>query len=86
MPHVYDINEREEEETRKIVGDYSVMKDRRGGGPRRTLTMRQFREEIEAGTRSDDGDWGGCGCSVDYAFDEKGQLTPAALEFINDPT
>src|SRR6185369_11454371 len=60
MPAVYEVNEREEEETRAVVGDYSVMKDRRGGGPRRTLTMRQFREEIETDTRNHDGDWGGC--------------------------
>ena len=64
-PDTYAKNEAEEEKTRLIVGDYSVMKDRRGGGPRRTLTMKTFREEIQAGTRTyDRDDWGGCGCST----------------------
>lgn len=69
-PWVYNFHERQEEETRVLVGDYSVMKDRRGGGPRRTLTMRQFRERVEAGEDFDRDDWGGCGCSVDFQPDE----------------
>jgi hypothetical protein len=65
LPDVYARNEAEEEATRAIVGDFSVMKDRRGGGPRRTMTMRDFRARIEAGEEFDRNDWGGCGCSVE---------------------
>ena len=64
MPERYAWHEGQEERMRRIVGDYSVMKDRRGG-TLKTLTMRRFRERIEAGETFDRNDWGGCGCAVD---------------------
>lgn len=65
LPDVYAFHEAEEEKIRAIVGDYSVMNDRRGDGKKKTLTMRMLRERIEAGENFDRNDWGGCGCSVE---------------------
>lgn len=66
MPERYAWHEAQEESLRAQVGDYSVLNDRRGGGPRRTFTLRTLREMIERGERHyDEHDWGGCGCSVD---------------------
>ena len=63
-PKRYAFHEREEEATRAEIGDFSVMKDRRGG-KLKPLTMRQLRERIEAGENFDRDDWGGCGCALD---------------------
>lgn len=67
MPERYAFHEAKEEELRAIVGDYSVMNDRRGDGKKKTLTLRMLRERIEAGESFDRDDWGGCGCSVESA-------------------
>lgn len=64
MPERYAWHEAQEEKVRKQVGDYSVM-NTRVGGQRKTLTMRQFRQKIEAGEAFDKHDWGGCGCALD---------------------
>jgi hypothetical protein len=64
-PMVYAKNEAEEELTRQQVGNFSVMTDRRGDGKKKPLTMRQFRERVEAGESFDRHDWGGCGCALD---------------------
>lgn len=65
MPDLYAFHEAEEEKIRAIVGNYSVMNDRRGDGKKKTLTLRMLRERIEAGESFDRHDWGGCGCAVD---------------------
>ena len=65
MPELYAFHEAEEEKIRAIVGNYSVMNDRRGDGIKKTLTMRMLRERIEAGESFDRHDWGGCGCLVE---------------------
>lgn len=65
MPERYAFHEAEEEKCRAIVGDYSVMNDRRGDGKKKPMTLRTFRERIEAGESFDRDDWGGCGCSVE---------------------
>lgn len=65
MPDRYRYHEEQEEELRAELGDVAIMVDRRGGGPRRPLTMRAFREERQAGGSCDGFDWGGCGCAVD---------------------
>ncbi len=67
-PDRYLAHEAEEEKLRVQVGDFSVMTDRRGGG-RKPLSMRQFRERVEAGESFDRQDWGGCGCALDVASD-----------------
>jgi hypothetical protein len=63
MPERYGWHETQEEQLRAELGKpVAVMVDRRGGGPRRPLTMRQFRERRLA---VDPNDWSGCGCAVD---------------------
>jgi hypothetical protein len=62
MPERYAFHEAKEEAFRAKVGDHSVMKDRRGGVVK-SLTLKMFRERIEAGESFDRTDWGGCGCA-----------------------
>jgi hypothetical protein len=64
MPERYAYHEQKEQEIRGLLGDVSIMRDRsiKGGG--RPLTLRQFREKIQAGQQCDLFDWGGCGCFV----------------------
>jgi hypothetical protein len=65
MPDRYAQHEREEEALRSYLGkDVAVMRDRRGGQSR-PMTMKEFRERIEAGAVHDRHDWGGCGCAID---------------------
>lgn len=64
----YAWHEAQEEKLREQVGDFSVMTDRRGDGKKKPLTMRAFRERIEAGESFDRHDWGGCGCALDSEF------------------
>ncbi len=65
MPERFAYHEAKEQEMRSVLGDVSLMKDRRGGVTR-TLTMQQLRERIERGEEYDKLEWGGCGCSMDY--------------------
>ena len=64
-PGTYAYGEREEESLRDLLGDVSMMTDRSGDGVKKPLTMRQFRERIQAGAQVDAFDIGGCGCFVD---------------------
>lgn len=66
MPERYAYHEAREEDLRVFLGkDIAVMNDRRGGGPRRPLTMRAFRERHQsAPEQTDREDIGGCGCFV----------------------
>lgn len=59
--------EREEQTTRDMLGkDVSILRDRRGG-TLAPLTLRRFRERIEAQpSMFDPDDWGACGCTDDY--------------------
>lgn len=65
FPERYAEHEREEESMRELVGDYSMMTDRRGDGKKKVLTMRMLRERIEAKLAIDELDLGGCGCALD---------------------
>lgn len=70
MPERYAAHEAEEEKMRTMLGaNVSVMRDRTGGESR-PLTMREFRERIEAKGEVDLFDWGGCGCAVDDGVDD----------------
>jgi hypothetical protein len=62
-PERYLHAERKEEEIRQHLGkDISILKDRRGGKAK-PMTLRVFRERLEADdTNYDKDDWGGCGC------------------------
>jgi hypothetical protein len=64
MPERYAFHESKEQEMRAIVGDYSVMNDRRGGGGKKVMTLETFRKRVEAGEDFDRHDWGGCGCAT----------------------
>lgn len=60
----------ETEETRlraALDKDVSILVDRRGGGPRRPLTLGAFRERLERGEAYDTQEWGGCGCFAPVA-------------------
>lgn len=65
FPERYAAHEAKEEALRAALGkDASVMRDRRRGKSL-PLTMRAFRERVEANETIDLFDWGGCGCAVD---------------------
>ena len=56
--------EREAALMEKLGGPWGVMRDRRGGEAK-PMTMRQFRERIEANENDHDQfDFGGCGCAL----------------------
>jgi hypothetical protein len=76
MPERYAYHERREQELREYLGkDVSVLRDRRGGKTV-PLTLRAFRERVEAGGRCDLFDWGGCGCFTDSAEGPAKPLDP----------
>jgi len=64
MPERYAFHEAEEEAMRVLVGDHSIMRDRRGGKTT-PLTMKQLRERIQKQGEFDAFEWGGCGCAVE---------------------
>lgn len=70
MPERYAFHEQKEQDIRALLGDVSILKDRTGGGPRRPLTLRAFRERIERGASYDLFEIGGCGCVVGLGSDE----------------
>jgi hypothetical protein len=73
MPERYAEHEAQEEALRATLDkDVAIMTDRSGGGPRRPLTMRAFRERLEATSEYDQTDFGACSC-----FDE-GPSVPRA--------
>lgn len=61
MPERYREHERQEESLRSELGDVAIMRDR-SGGQTSPLTMRAFRERVEAGQSYDLFDFGACGC------------------------
>lgn len=64
MPERYLQHEAKEQALREYLGaDVSILKDRRGGITR-PLTLKAFREELEAsnGAQCDAFDWGACSC------------------------
>lgn len=65
MPERYAFHEQKEQELREYLGkDVAVLRDRRGGKTR-PLTLKEFRERIEAGGEHSRHDWGGCGCAIE---------------------
>ena len=80
-PHLYAYHEAKEQEFREFIGkDVSILRDRTGGDTQ-PLTMKAFRERIEAGLleQCDLLEWGGCGCFTDYE-DEPPQAALATPE------
>lgn len=69
-PEAFAWWERNEEATRVIVGDHSILRDRRGGTTK-PLTLRQLRIEVQCASDPslfDDDDRSGCGC---FTFDDE---------------
>lgn len=65
MPERYAEHEAREQDMRDFLGkDVSLMRDRKGGDTQ-PLTLRKFRERLEAGGDLDEFEWGGCGCFVE---------------------
>lgn len=62
MPDRYAFHEEQEEALRATLGDVAILNDRSGGGPRRPVPLRVFRERVESGGSYDLFDYGGCGC------------------------
>lgn len=65
IPDRYAYHEQEERDARAVIGDYSVLSDRRGDNKKKVMTLEAFRKRVESGEDFDRDDWGGCGCSVD---------------------
>jgi hypothetical protein len=61
LPCVYANWEDNERKLRELLGDISILRDRRNGESK-PLTLRQFRERLEAGNEFDWEEWGGCSC------------------------
>lgn len=61
-PCLYGEIEQWETDMRARVGDYSILKDRRGGTTK-PLPLSRFRETVKA-ELFDKHEWGGCGCGV----------------------
>ena len=64
MPDRYAFHEEQERQMRELVGDHGILKDLTGGETRQ-MSLREFRELIEAGKEFDTLEWGGCGCAID---------------------
>jgi len=82
MPERYLYHERQEEAMRQFLGrdDVTILRDRRGGTTT-PMTMRAFRERIEAGHQPDLFDIGGCGCLVDdIEARQNGEVPELTLE------
>jgi hypothetical protein len=63
LPELFAYDERQEERFRQTVKiDSSILTDRRGGTGKKRFTLKQFREQIEAGGGCDNLDWGSCSC------------------------
>jgi hypothetical protein len=58
-------SERQEQDLREhLDADVSILRDRTGGAST-PMTLREFRERVEAQGSFDDMEWGGCGCFTD---------------------
>jgi hypothetical protein len=64
MPERYAWHESQEESLRARVGNHSVLRDR-SGDKSSPVSLKEFRERIQAQGTFDAFDWGGCGCAVD---------------------
>lgn len=70
-PDYYAFNERQEDRFRDtICDDASTLKDRRGGGPRRPISLQQFRVSRKAGELYDVEDHGACSCFAEVTDGE----------------
>ena len=65
MPERYKFHEDNEERLRTLLNfRHTILRDHIGNKTR-PLSLKQFRERIEAQGTFDKFDWGGCGCAID---------------------
>jgi hypothetical protein len=62
IPERYAEHEQKEQDIRIILGDVSIMSDRRGDNKKKPFTLLDLRRRIEAGSPIDNDEIGGCGC------------------------
>ena len=73
LPELYAHHEAQEQATREIVGDYAILRDRRGGETK-PMTLKVFRERVEADVIDvNPHDLRGCGCFT--TLDDDGVAT-----------
>jgi hypothetical protein len=85
LPDRYAYHEQKEQEIREYLdADVAILTDRSGGkagAERRPLTLKEFRERLEAG-REDQCDlfeWGGCACFTPDDYSEEETADAAAI-------
>lgn len=64
-PQTFAYWEKKEGEMRDLLGDVSILTDRRGDNAKKPLPLATLRARIEAGQDVDLFDVGGCGCFID---------------------
>jgi len=66
LPDRYAEWEQEERSMLDFLGrdDVAILRDRTGGTTK-PLTLKVFRERVQAGQLGDEHEWGGCGCALD---------------------
>lgn len=75
-PQRYLHHERKEEELRVFLGkDVAVLRSRKGGKSK-PITLREFRDQLDARLPFDQDDFGGCGCFVDVEETNPAEETP----------
>jgi hypothetical protein len=85
MPERYAYHEQKEQEIREYLdADVAILTDRsdgKAGAERRPLTMKEFRERIEAGRldQCDLFEWGGCACFTPDEYTDEEMLETARL-------
>lgn len=62
LPERYAFHETKEQDIRLLLGNVSIMSDRRGDNEKKPFTLRDLRLRIEAGAKIDHEEIGGCGC------------------------
>jgi hypothetical protein len=73
-PCLYGFGERQEESLRELLGDVSMLTDRRGDGKKKPLPLKQLRERLEADPRAYDvADVGACSCFAPPEPDATGE-------------
>lgn len=64
FPERFRHHEEQEQAIRGVLGDVSILRDRRGNETN-PLTLRELRHRIESNQQIDMFDHGGCGCAID---------------------
>ncbi len=68
MPQRYALWEEQEQGIQQHLGKIVTILTRERGGEKQRISLKMFREELEAGvTNFDANDWGGCGCFAPIA-------------------